>query len=121
MMRVQHALRHVRAKSIRVGCASGFWGDSTLSTGQLVEKGDLDYLVYDYLSEITMSLMVGAQMRRPEMGYAPDVIRDIKPHFGALQERGTKVVCNAGGINPVGCAEAMSKAAEAAGFKVDKS
>jgi len=110
-------LSGIREKSIRVGCGSGFWGDSRLSTTQLVEKGDLDYLVYDYLSEITMSLMVGARMRKPDMGYAPDVIPSIAPHFGALRERGTKVVCNAGGVNPIGCAEAMEKAAEKAGFK----
>jgi len=107
----------IRAKSIRVGCGSGFWGDSRLSTKQLVEKGDLDYLVYDYLSEITMSLMVGARMRKPDMGYAPDIVPSISPFFAQLKERGTKVVCNAGGVNPTGCAEAMEKAAEKAGFK----
>ena len=110
-------LTDLRAKSIRVGCASGFWGDSRLSTKQLVDKGDLDYLVYDYLSEITMSLMVGARMRKPDMGYAPDVLTSLAPHFSQLRERGTRVVCNAGGVNPTGCAEAMQKAAEKAGFK----
>jgi len=109
-------LSQLRQKSIRVGCGSGFWGDSRLSTRQLVEKGDLDYLVYDYLSEITMSLMVGARMRKPDMGYAPDIVPSLQPHFAQLQERGTKVVCNAGGVNPTGCAEAMAKAAEKAGF-----
>ena len=103
--------------SIRVGCGSGFWGDSRLSTKQLVNHGDLDYLVYDYLSEITMSLMTAARMKKPDMGYAPDVISSLQPHFQQLKDRGTKVVCNAGGVNPEGCAEAMAKAAEKAGIK----
>ena len=107
----------VAGRSIRVGCGSGFWGDSRLSTKQLVDHGNLDYLVYDYLSEITMSLMTAARMKKPEMGYAPDIIPSLTPHFDALRARGTKVVCNAGGVNPEGCAEALAKAAEKKGVK----
>merc|ERR1719192_2670299 len=107
----------VGRSSIRVGCGSGFWGDSRLSTKQLVDHGNLDYLVYDYLSEITMSLMTAARLKKPEMGYAPDVIPSLTPYLHQLRDRGTKVVCNAGGVNPEGCAEAMQKAAEKAGVK----
>ena len=53
--------------------------------------GDLDYLVYDYLSEITMSLMTAARLKKPEMGYAPDVIPSLTPYLHQLRERGTKV------------------------------
>ena len=74
-------------KSIRVGCGSGFWGDSRLSTKQLVEHGNLDYLVYDYLSEITMSLMTAARMKKPEMGYAPDIIPSLTPHLDVVTQR----------------------------------
>ena len=108
---------NVLGRSIRIGCGSGFWGDSRLSTKQLVNKGDLDYLVYDYLSEITMSLMTAARMKKPEMGYAPDIIPSLQPHFHQLRERGTRVVCNAGGVNPEGAAIAMKAAAEKAGVK----
>lgn len=57
---------------VRIGCGGGFWGDSAEGPAQLVRAGGIDYLVMDYLAEITMSLLARAKARKPELGYATD-------------------------------------------------
>ncbi|WP_374585588.1 acyclic terpene utilization AtuA family protein [Pseudoduganella sp.] len=94
-------------QTVRIGGAAGFWGDSALGARQLLEGGDLDYLVFDYLAELTMSLLAGARRKQPELGYATDFIDVMRDVLGDALARGVRVVANAGGINPHGCASAL--------------
>jgi hypothetical protein len=95
-------------KTIRVGCASGFWGDSYIAAPQLIQYGDIDYLVFDYLSEITMSIMGRAMMKDPNAGYAIDFVTVTMAGIARdVAARKIKVIANAGGLNPRACATAL--------------
>ncbi|OWF54332.1 hypothetical protein KP79_PYT12295 [Mizuhopecten yessoensis] len=98
----------LNGSTIRIGCSSGFWGDTAVSAPQLIYGGKIDYLVSDYLSEITMSLMTAAKNKNPEMGYAPDfVLASTAPYVKEIKKRGIRVISNAGGTNPQACAAAL--------------
>lgn len=102
--------------SVRIGCAAGFWGDSNAAAAQLVHGGRLDYLVLDYLAEVTMSLLATARRKDEAAGYAHDFVTDVMaPLATALVERNVKVIANAGGVNPEACRAALQAALAAAG------
>jgi hypothetical protein len=96
---------------IRIANGQGFWGDWLEAPVRLVDQGPIDYLVLDYLAEVTMSILQKQKQEDPALGYA----RDFPPLIGRLarklKERNIKVVANAGGVNPVDCAHAVLKAA----------
>lgn len=92
---------------IKIGCGAGFWGDSPEGAGQLVASG-VDYLVFDYLAEITMSILARMKDKRADLGYATDFVSAVmKPLAQDIKAKGIRVVTNAGGINPEACRDAL--------------
>lgn len=96
---------------VRIGAASGFWGDSTLALPQLLEVKGLDYIVFDYLAEVTMSILSAALVKNPDLGYATDFVRTVKDNLAAIAKSGVRLIANAGGVNPRGCAAALQAVA----------
>ncbi len=95
-------------KSIKIGGASGFWGDSVIATPQLLNGNKLDFIVYDYLAEITMSIMARARAKDSTKGYAVDFVSSVlKLNLKQIANQKIKILSNAGGVNPVACAEAI--------------
>lgn len=94
-------------KVVRVAAAQGFWGDSLDAPRRQVEGGPIDYLMLDYLAEVTMSILQKQKERDPAMGYARDFVGAVESVIPALVERGVKIIANAGGVNPKSCAAAV--------------
>ena len=106
-------------KIVRIGGASAFWGDSAMAAPQLVQSGKIDYLVADYLAELTMSIMARARAADPATGYAVDFVAvTMKRLIKEIARQKIKVVTNAGGVNPSACAAAVRKIAADAGVEL---
>lgn len=98
-------------QSIRIGNGAGFWGDNLDAPRQLASHGNLDYLTLEYLAELTLSILAHQRAKNPERGFVGDlvdVVRDVAPQLTG--ESPLKIVSNAGGMNPVGCAKSVSRA-----------
>ena len=92
---------------VRVASAQGFWGDSLEAPRRQVEGGEIDYLMLDYLAEVTMSILQKQKERDPNMGYARDFIGAVESVVPGVAKRGVRIVANAGGVNPRACALAV--------------
>ena len=104
-------------KIVRIGGASGAWGDSPRAIGQLLAC-PIDYLMMDYLAEVTMSLLARARMKDPNGGFPPDFVGYLKPHLPAIAARGVRVVSNAGGVNPQACRASLHAVCDELGLKL---
>jgi hypothetical protein len=94
-------------KRVRIAAGQGFWGDLPDAPVRQVEGGPIDYLMLDYLAEVTMSIMQKQKARDPNAGYARDFVPLMKAILPACVERDIKVIANAGGVNVPGCAAAV--------------
>ncbi|MCS7169736.1 MAG: DUF1446 domain-containing protein, partial [Candidatus Kapabacteria bacterium] len=102
---------------IRIASGQGFWGDWLSAPLLQVTRGPVDYLVMDYLAEVTMSILQKQRQRDPRLGYARDlltVFRDIAPY---LVERNVRLITNGGGVNPMAAAEELVKIAHSLGLR----
>jgi hypothetical protein len=101
---------------IRIAAGQGFWGDLPDAPVRQVEGGPIDYLMLDYLAEVTMSIMQKQKARDPKVGYARDFVPLMKQILPACVERDIRVTANAGGVNVAGCATAVRDAARDLGL-----
>lgn len=106
-------------KTIKIGGATGFWGETDMAMSQFLKEENLDYIVFDYLAEITMSIMARARASDPKLGYATDFVSAIvKPNLARIASSGVKLISNAGGVNPKACGEALRAVISEAGLNL---
>src|ERR1041385_4127241 len=105
-------------QKIRIAAGQGFWGDLLEAPVRQVEGGPIDYLMLDYLAEVTMSIMQKQKARDPNAGYAKDFVPLMRRILPACVERDIKVTANAGGVNVRGCAGAVIEVARELGLEV---
>jgi hypothetical protein len=102
---------------VKIGGACGFYGDSSIAPGQLIDAG-VDYLILDYLAEATMPVLGAMRTHRADLGYATDFTEwTWKDNLRKLKETGTRIVTNAGGVNPQSCVKRMQALAAEAGLE----
>jgi hypothetical protein len=106
------------AASVRIGNCSGFYGDRHSAMREMLVGGELDYVTGDYLAELTMLILGRDRMKHPERGYAKTFLTQLEECLGLAQDRGVRIVANAGGLNPAGLADAVRALAERLGVPV---
>src|SRR5688572_17152454 len=103
------------SRVVRVGAGQGFWGDWLEAPRRQVEGGPIDYLMLDYLAEVTMSILQKQKERDPAMGYARDFVGAMESVLGPVLAGKVRVIANAGGVNPPACAQAIKALAARSG------
>ena len=92
---------------VKIASGQGFWGDLLSAPLMQVSKGDIDYLMLDYLAEVTMSILQKQKMKNPEAGYAKDLIQTCEDVLPFIKQKGIKLITNGGGVNPEAAIEAV--------------
>ncbi len=105
-------------RPLRIGNASGFYGDRFDALREMLTGGPLDVLTGDYLAELTMLILGRDRLKNPDLGYAKTFLRQLEEGLGLAHERGVRIVTNAGGLNPAGLADAVRALAAEAGVPV---
>src|SRR5262245_16776790 len=103
-------------KTIRIGGGLGYWGDRNDALADLLRGGPLDYVILDYLAEITMSILQKQRQKNPALGYAHDFVPLVRAALPLLTEQKVRLIADAGGLNPLGCAGALVEVAREAGY-----
>jgi hypothetical protein len=103
--------------AVRIGNASGFYGDRRSAVIEMLTGGELDYLTGDYLAELTMLILGRDRMKDPSLGYAKTFLRQMETGLGTALDKGVRIVVNAGGLNPRGLADALRKLASDLGLE----
>ena len=101
---------------VRIANCSGFYGDRLSAAREMVEGGPIDVLTGDWLAELTMLILARSRAKRPNGGFARSFVTQMEHVMGTCLDRGIKVVSNAGGLDPDGCAEAVAEVAERLGL-----
>ena len=107
---------HRDSAPVRIANCSGFYGDRMSAAREMVEDGPIDVLTGDWLAELTMLILFKDRFKNPDGGFAKTFVRQMEQVMGTCLERGIKVVANAGGLNPRGCAAAVETVAAALGL-----
>ncbi|MFE9929807.1 acyclic terpene utilization AtuA family protein [Streptomyces sp. NPDC005533] len=105
-------------RPLRIGNASGFYGDRFDALREMLTGGPLDVLTGDYLAELTMLILGRDRLKNPDLGYAKTFLRQLEEGLGLAHERGVRIVANAGGLNPAGLADAVRALAAKTGVPV---
>lgn len=103
--------------SIRIASGQGFWGDLLTAPLMQVSKGDIDYLMLDYLAEVTMSILQKQKLKNPALGYAKDLVQTCEDVLPFIASKGIKLITNGGGVNPEGARDAVFAVAKKLGIK----
>src|SRR5918997_1073799 len=103
-------------EKIRIASGQGFWGDLLDAPVRQARGGQIDYLMLDYLAEVTMSIVQKQRARNPQMGYARDFVDLMREILPDIVEKNIRVTANAGGVNVKGCAEAVKEVARELGL-----
>src|SRR5215210_6414186 len=109
-------LMSTRRETIRIACGQGFWGDMLDAPVRQVTEGAVDYLMLDYLAEVTMSIMQKQRARDAGAGYARDFVPLMREILPVCVGRDIRVTANAGGVNPPACAAAVAEVARELGL-----
>ena len=103
--------------NIRIASGQGFWGDLLTAPIDQVKKGPIDYMMMDYLAEVTMSIMQKQKLKDPAFGYAKDLVPLMEQILPTIVEKNIKVITNGGGVNPIACRDAIFAVAKKLGIK----
>ena len=101
---------------VRIANCSGFYGDRLSAAAEMIEDGPVDFLTGDWLAELTMLILARTQAKRPGGGYARTFVQQMEQVMGTCLDRGIRVVSNAGGLDPDGCADAVAEVADRLGL-----